>query len=181
MNGGLLDISRELDIFLASVEKKAYCHAEFATKQPEEALDIVQETMLAFASRYADKPKDDWPALFHRILQNQIRDWYRRSVVRSKWRSWFGGDADEHQHQLQNQPAKASVEPLKQLAASNIGEGLVAALKQLPDRQQQAFLLRVWEGFSVKETAEAMSCSDGSVKTHLSRATARMKNLLEDY
>jgi len=176
-----LDTSCELDKFLASVEKKAYCHAEFATKQTEEALDIVQETMLAFVSRYANKPKGEWPALFHRILQNQIRDWYRRSTVRSRWRGWFSGDADEHQQQLQNQPAKQSVEPIKQLAAADIGEGLVNALKQLPNRQQQAFLLRVWEGFSVKETAQSMGCSDGSVKTHLSRATARMRELLEDY
>ncbi|PCI19177.1 MAG: RNA polymerase sigma factor [Piscirickettsiaceae bacterium] len=176
-----MDNSRELDTFLASVEKKAYCHAEFATKQTEDALDIVQETMLAFVRRYANKPKDEWPALFHRILQNQIRDWFRRSTVRSRWRSWFGGDADEHQHQLQNQPAKQSGEPIKQLQGEEIGDGLVSALKQLPSRQQQAFLLRVWEGLSVKETADAMSCSDGSVKTHLSRATSRMRDLLEDY
>jgi len=176
-----LDKTDTLDKFLASVERKAFCHAEFATKQTEEALDVVQETMLAFVSRYANKPEEQWPALFHRILQNQIRDWYRRSAVRSRWRSWFGGDSDEHQSQLQNQPAKASVEPVHMLAGEEIGNGLVGAIKQLPARQQQAFLLRVWEGFSVKETARAMNCSDGSVKTHLSRATSRLRDLLEDY
>lgn len=176
-----MDKTDTLDKFLAGVERKAFCHAEFATKQREEALDIVQETMLAFVSRYANKPEEQWPGLFHRILQNQIRDWYRRSTVRSRWRGWFGGDSDEHQSQLQNQPANTAVEPMQILAGDEIGKGLVSAIRQLPARQQQAFLLRVWEGFSVKETAQAMSCSDGSVKTHLSRANSRMRDLLEDY
>ena len=75
-----------------------------------------------------------------------------------------GADSDEHQSQLQNQPAQPAAEPLHQLAGENTGRELVEAIKQLPLRQQQAFLLRVWEGFTVKETAKAMSCSDGSVK-----------------
>lgn len=171
----------ELDKFLASVERKAFCHAEFATKQTEEALDIVQETMLAFVSRYANKPEQQWPALFHRILQNQIRDWYRRSAVRSRWRGWFGDSSDEHQNHLQNQSANSSNEPQQMLAGEEIGRGLVNAIEQLPARQQQAFLLRVWEGLSVKETAEAMNCSDGSVKTHLNRANSRIRALLGDH
>lgn len=176
-----MDNKDELDKFLAGVERKAFCHAEFATKQTEEALDIVQETMLAFVSKYANSPTTQWPALFHRILQNQIRDWYRRSAVRSRWRGWFGADSDEHQSHLQNQPAQPAAEPLHQLAGENTGRELVEAIKQLPLRQQQAFLLRVWEGFTVKETAKAMSCSDGSVKTHLNRANSRIRELLGDH
>jgi RNA polymerase sigma-70 factor, ECF subfamily len=175
----MLNQERALDRFLASVEKRAFHMARIATSNEDDALEIVQEAMLTLAQRYAARSEQEWGPLFHRILQNRIRDWYRRSKVRNRFRVWFSRDEDEDDP-LENHPDPIPDEPLRQLESERFGEALERALGELPNRQQQAFLLRAWEGLSVEETAEAMGISAGSVKTHYSRAVHTLREKLEE-
>lgn len=155
--------------------------AEFGAGNREDALDIVQDTMLKLVQRYADRPEQEWGPLFHQILQSRIADFHRRETVRRRWRHWFRSDQQESGDPLENQPAPASVGPARRSDAEQMVEALEQALTDLPLRQQQAFLLRTWEGMSVAETAGAMGCSEGSVKTHLSRAMHALREQLEDH
>ncbi len=152
--------------------------ARIATGNEDDALEIVQEAMLTLAQRYAARSEEEWAPLFHRILQSRIRDWYRRSKVRNRFRVWFKRD-EEDDDPLENHPAPIPDEPLQQLETEQFGEALEKALGELPNRQQQAFLLRAWEGMSVDETAAAMGVSAGSVKTHYSRAVHTLREKLE--
>lgn len=154
--------------------------ARIATGNEDDALEIVQDAMLKLAQRYAARDEQEWGPLFHRILQSRIRDWYRRSRVRNQLRVWFGGGDDEDDP-LENQPGRVTDGPLPQLESERFSDDLERALTALPNRQQQAFLLRVWEGMSVEETAAAMGCSAGSVKTHYSRAVHTLRKQLEDF
>jgi len=137
--------------------------------------------MLKLVQRYADRPQREWGPLFHRILQSRIADFHRREAVRRRWRLWLRNDPEERGDPLENQPAPASVGPARRSDAEHMAETLEQALAGLPLRQQQAFLLRMWEGLSVAETAAAMGCSEGSVKTHLSRAMRVLRERLEDH
>ncbi|MDJ0811881.1 MAG: RNA polymerase sigma factor [Desulfobacterales bacterium] len=177
-------LSSRLDTFLAGVEKRAYRMAQMATGDREEALDIVQDAMLGLSSRYAHKTEAEWRPLFYRILQNRIRDWRRRHIVRTRWRTWLGfaGDDDSEREidriqQVPDHQYRPDDAAMRGLAM----DALDQALGGLPLRQQQAFLLRAWEGLSVDETARAMSCSKGSVKTHYHRAIKRLRHLLEGH
>lgn len=173
-----------MEQFLAEVERRALIMAELATRDREEALDLVQDTMAAFVSRYGNHPRDQWPPLFHRILQNRIRDWHRRRKGWSRWlveqvRPQSGPEEDDADHDpLQNLPDQSLQSPETALMTEQSMERLLCALENLPLRQQQAFLLRVWEGFDVATTAAAMGCSSGSVKTHLSRALNTLRKRL---
>lgn len=162
------------------MEKRAFHLARIATGNEQDALDIVQEAMMTLVQRYAGRGEQEWGPLFHRILQNRIRDWYRRSLVRNRLRVWFG-QAEDEDDPLENQPDTSGSGPLGELEAGRFGEQLERALGRLPNRQQQAFLLRAWEGLSVEETAQAMGCSTGSVKTHYSRAVHTLREQLEDF
>ena len=138
--------------------------------------------MLKLVQRYARRDEKEWGPLFHRILQSRIRDFYRRSLVRNRFRVWFGSNnEDEDDDPLQNQADPSGSEPLQELESERFGDDLEQAITELPNRQQQAFLLRAWEGFSVKQTAKAMSCSEGSVKSHYSRAINSLREKLEDF
>jgi len=137
--------------------------------------------MLRLAERYADRPPQEWGPLFHQILQSRIADFHRREAVRRRWRTWFRSDDHEHGDPLENQPDPAGARPERRADTADMARTLEQALANLPRRQQQAFLLRMWEGMSVAETAKAMGCSEGSVKTHLSRANHRLREELEDY
>lgn len=171
-----------LEDFLAGVERRAYVAAEIATRHREDALEIVQDSMLSFARAYADRPAAQWPPLFQRVLQNRIRDWHRRRQVRQRLFGWFGrAAADADSDPVQQLPDPRGRPPEALLAQEIAAEMLVAALRELPPRQQQAFLLRHWEGLDTAETARVMGCSGGSVKTHLSRALARLRECLEDH
>lgn len=170
-----------MERFLAGVEKKAFHYARIATGNEQEALDIVQDAMLKLVQSYSGRAEQEWGALFHRILQSRIRDWYRRSLVRNRLRVWFGGRDEGEDDPLETSPAPGSDGPLQQLEADRFGVELERALNKLPNRQQQAFLLRAWEGLSVEETAQAMGCSAGSVKTHYSRALATLRQQLEEF
>ncbi|MGC2166737.1 MAG: RNA polymerase sigma factor [Gallionella sp.] len=168
----------DLNQFLSSIERRAYKHALFAVRDAHTAMDIVQDAMLKLAEKYGDKPADELPMLFQRILQNTIRDQFRRQKVRSAWLTLFSGmqskqDDTEYDpldvlEDGDNQSAPAAPEAsLQQKQIMNIVE---IALSNLPSRQREAFLLRYWEGLDTIETAAAMGCSEGSVKTHCSRA-----------
>ena len=172
-----------LDEFLASVERRAFRMAQFATGQTEEALDIVQDTMLVLVRRYGDKPEAEWRPLFFRILQNHIRDWYRRRTVRNRWHSFWSSwqSADDNEDPIAQLPDPQGTHPEKQTLATDSLATVEAAVKQLPLRQQQAFFMRAWEELSVSQTATAMQCSEGTVKTHYSRAVHALRNLLKDH
>lgn len=137
--------------------------------------------MLKLVQSYARRDEKEWGPLFHRILQSRIRDFYRRNLVRNRFRVWFGFNSEEDDDPLQDQADPSGSEPLHELEAERFGDDLEHAISELPNRQQQAFLLRAWEGLSVKETANAMSCSEGSVKSHYSRAINSLQDKLEDF
>lgn len=174
-----MDQSKPLDHFLKDVERRAFRMAQVAVGSPDDALDIVQDAMLGFATRYADKPESDWPPLFFRVLRSRITDFYRRNAVRRRWTIMFGGDAGQDFIQTAADPA--GVDPARALGSAQAGEALNRALRDLPRRQREAFMFRVWEGLSVQHTAVAMGCSDGSVKTHLFRAMHALRMVLEEY
>lgn len=154
--------------------------AQLATGSRDEAFDIVQDAMFSLVRRYSTRPQEEWGPLFQRILQSRIRDGYRRARVRNRWRVWFGDD-DEQDDALAALPDPGARRAEDLLGNERAGAALEAALKSLPLRQQQAFLLRSWEGLDVSATAAAMACSEGSVKTHYSRAVHRLRELLEDH
>lgn len=165
-----------LDAFLASVQVRALRAAEFAVGGRDDALDVVQHAMLELARRYAARPPAEWTPLFHRILQNAILQFHRRRRRQTHWLGWFSTDAAI----LESVPDPA---PGLQLLAEQdeAMSRLERAVRQLPLRQQQVVVLRVWEGLDVAATASAMRCGEGSVKTHLSRALASLrKHLRED-
>ena len=139
--------------------------AQFATGNRDEALDIVQDAMLALARHYGGRTPDEWGPLFHRILQSRIRDWYRRRRTQHRWLAWLGTHDDDDEDPLAALPDPGARRPEEQLGNTRAGTALEAALGALPLRQQQAFLLRTWEGLDVAATAAAMGCSEGSVKT----------------
>ena len=170
---------RELDAFLAEVERSALRMAEFAVSDREEALDIVQDVMFAFARRYVRKPVEQWKPLFYRCLENRIRDWYRRQGVRSRWMAWL--DRPDEPPMAQRFEDHGTPTPVERRRLDDFGEALGAALSALPHRQRQAFLLRSWEGLSVAEAATAMGCGQGSVKTHLSRAMKQLRERLAEF
>jgi len=169
---------QQLSSFLESVERRAFKQAIFAVRDEEAALDIVQDAMLKLAEKYGDRPDEEYPMLFQRILQNTIRDYYRRSKVRSMWTtllSAFTPDDDEDHDPLETLAAdedeagpRTPESKLQQAQTLNLIED---EIKKLPTRQREAFLMRYWEDMDVAETAAAMGCSEGSVKTHCSRAT----------
>ena len=157
----------------------------FAVHEEEAALDIVQDAMMKLAEKYGDRPEDEFPMLFQRILQNTIRDFYRRNKVRSMWTtllSAFSPDDDEEHDPLETLAADSDNNgprtPESQLAQSQTLAHIEAEINKLPPRQREAFLMRYWEDMDVAETAAAMGCSEGSVKTHCSRATQALANAL---
>lgn len=176
-----LDAKQALDRFLAGVERRAFVTARLATRDGEEALDIVQDAMLTMIRHYAGRPEAEWGPLFHSVLQSRINDWHRRTRVRSRWRVWLARDEDTDEDPLLNLPDGASPNPETQTANRRTLTALEAALRRLPLRQQQAFLLRVWEGLDVGETARAMCCAEGSVKTHYSRAVHSLRDMLGEH
>jgi RNA polymerase sigma-70 factor (ECF subfamily) len=169
-----------MDAFLKSVEKQAYRIALIGTGQPDDALDIVQESMIRLVAKYAGKPEEELKALFYRILHNQIKDFQRKKKVRSRWFSWLAED-DGEEDPLQKIADPSERGPEHRLKVDGAFAELEDALRGLPFRQQQAFLLRTWEELSVAETAQVMRCSEGSVKTHYSRALSRLREKLGEH
>ena len=165
----------ELPDFLAEVERRAYKQTVYAVRDDHAALDIVQDAMMKLAEKYGDKPAEEFPMLFQRILQNTMRDFWRRQKVRNLWTtllSSFGSreDGDDHDPLETIDVEDDSDEPSARLERSQTIRLLEQAIEKLPARQREAFVLRYWEEMDVAETAAIMGCSDGSVKTHCSRA-----------
>lgn len=176
-----LESKQALDRFLAGVERRAFLMARMATGNADEALDIVQDSMLQLVRHYGGRAEREWPPLFHRILQRRIYDWYRRNRVRNRWRYWFKQEDESDGDPLERQPDPAAVDPSDAAANERTLAALAAAVTALPLRQRQAFLLRAWEGLDTAQTADAMGCSEGSVKTHYSRAVHVLRERLKDY
>ena len=179
--GVVLEQTRELDKFLAEVERRAFRIAQVALRDPDDALDVVQDAMLKLARNYAAKPSAEWRPLFYRILENGIRDLQRRRTVRKKFMVWLPGvkeDPDnEAQDPLDNVTAGGPDAP-ELLMRDQAMQTLEISLRELPARQREAFMLRNFEGLDVAETANAMGCSQGSVKTHYSRAVHTLREQL---
>jgi RNA polymerase sigma-70 factor (ECF subfamily) len=160
------------------VEKRAFRIASIALRDSEEALDVVQDAMLQLARRYGSRPSEEWAPLFHRILQNRIRDSQRRRNVRNRVFAWWPGTAS-HEDSPQDDAILAAADarptPDVTVATGETLQVLEQSIAELPARQAEAFLLRTIEGLDVAATAAAMGCSEGSVKTHYSRAVHTLR------
>ena len=176
--GVVLEQTRELDKFLAEVERRAFRMAQIALRDPDDAMDVVQDAMLKLARNYSAKPSAEWRPLFYRILENGIRDLQRRRTVRKKFMVWLPG--------IKEDPDNEALDPMDAVAAGGPDvpellmqdqamQKLEGSLRALPARQREAFMLRNFEGLDVADTARAMGCSEGSVKTHYSRAVHSLR------
>lgn len=179
---------KELSDFLETVERRAFKQAVYAVRKDEAALDIVQDAMIKLAEKYGDKPAAELPLLFQRILQNTIHDYFRREKVRNTWVSLFssmGNAADEHEDfdildlleaEVGSETSESSADKVERMQVLQLIDDEV---QKLPARQREAFLMRYWQDMDVAETAAAMGCSEGSVKTHCSRATHALAQALQ--
>jgi RNA polymerase sigma-70 factor (ECF subfamily) len=175
---------RALNEFLASVEVKAFRIAQITLRNEEDALDVVQDAMFQLARAYSERPADEWKPLFYRILENRVRDVQRRRMVRNRVIAWLPFRRNAEDDDLPD-PIEQAVSPVAgpvhQMQVDETMQALEAALQALPGRQRQAFLLRTMEGMDVAETAAAMGCSEGSVKTHYFRAVNALRTRLGDF
>lgn len=173
-----LATDKELSDFLKSVEKRAFKRAVYAVRSDDSALDIVQEAMIKLAEKYADRPAAELPLIFQRILSNATMDWFRREKVRNAVMTNLSefessepdGDFDLLETLQAIEGSLGTESASDAVARAQILRIIDAQVAELPTRQREAFLLRYWEEFDVAETAVAMGCSEGSVKTHCSRA-----------
>ena len=178
---------KELSDFLKSVEKRAFKRAAYAVRQDDAALDIVQDAMIRLAEKYADRPAAELPLLFQRILSTATMDWFRRQKVRNaviQNLSDFESDDDDGDFDLLESLQSVEGALGAESAADSVSRTQIlllieTAVAELPDRQREAFLLRYWEEFDVAETAAVMGCSEGSVKTHCSRAVHALSKALK--
>ena len=178
--GELLLQNRDLERFLADVERRAFRIARIGLRNDEDALDAVQDAMLKLAHGYAHRPSAEWAPLLYRILQNRIRDGQRRRQTRNRIFAWLPGfDQDDSADPQDNAPADQPG-AVERLMAHEAMHRLEQCIAELPRRQQQAFMLRNFEGLDVAQTASAMGCSEGSVKTHYSRAVHTLRERLGD-
>lgn len=173
-----LTARKSLDTFLAGAEQRLYRTAILTTKKSADALDIVQDTMLQLVQYYRDRDESEWPLLLQRILHNKIMDWHRAQAKQRRWFWQAPNVQDEDESDILDVVDERAENPAELIARSQDVKSVIAALEQLPLRQRQAFLLRAWEGFDVAATAEAMECSEGSVKTHYFRAIQSLRELL---
>jgi len=172
-----------MDAFLAGIERRAFQMARIAIGDPDEALDLVQDSMIKLVQSYSAKPQTEWQPLFFRILKNRIIDHQRRGNVRRRVMAWFTPRSDDEDafDPVAVAPGLESDQPDRQVGNADAIDALETAIQALPERQQQAFLLRTVQECDVKTTAGIMGCSEGSVKTHLSRALAKLRDELTDY
>lgn len=177
---------KELADFLAGVERRAFKQAAYAVRDDDSSLDIVQDAMIKLAEKYGDRPAAELPLLFQRILQNAIHDWFRRQKVRNTWVTLFSSlnntDDDDFDplETLESADDNAGVESSEhRLEREQVLALIDEEIQKLPARQREAFLMRYWEDMDVAETAAAMGCSEGSVKTHCSRATHTLAQALK--
>jgi RNA polymerase sigma-70 factor (ECF subfamily) len=178
---------KELSDFLKSVEKRAFKRAVYAVRDDEAALDIVQDAMIRLAEKYGDRPPAELPLIFQRILSNATMDWFRRQKVRNalvKNFSDFESAGDDGDFDILETLEVLNGSTASESAADSVSRAQIllviqAQVEQLPARQREAFVLRYWEELDVAETAAAMGCSEGSVKTHCSRAVHALAKALK--
>lgn len=170
----------ELNRFFADIERRALRIAEIGVRNRDDALDIVQDAMIRLAERYSKRDASEWPPLFYRILQNRVRDFHRRSAVRNRVVAWFSG-GDDDRDRVAELPDPAGRSPEQSAGSGDAMQALAVAMRNLPARQREAFELRALEGFDVRDTATAMGISEGSVKTHYSRAVHALRETLGDH
>jgi RNA polymerase sigma-70 factor (ECF subfamily) len=181
LEGVVLEYSRELEKFLAEMERRAFRMAQIALRDADDALDVVQDAMLKLTKNYASRPSSEWRPLFYRILENGIRDLQRRRSVRKRIMTWLPGPKEDPDNEAQDplDSVADSATPIPEtLMQDQALEQLEVSLRALPARQREAFMLRNFEGMDVAETAQAMGCSEGSVKTHYSRAVHALREQL---
>lgn len=180
--------AQELSDFLSSVEQRAFKQAVYAVRDDDAALDIVQDAMIKLAEKYGDRPAAELPLVFTRILQNRIHDWFRRQKVRNAWVSLFSSMGKKTEESDDFDPLESISAPedseihqdgSQKLERSQLLQALEAEISKLPARQREAFLMRYWDELSITDTAKAMGCSEGSVKTHCSRATQALAKALK--
>jgi RNA polymerase sigma-70 factor, ECF subfamily len=176
-------LKRELDAFLRGVERRALKMAELSTGLRDDAMDVVQDAMHRFVRSYSGKPTAEWPLLFWRVLDSRIVDFHRRRTVRSRWMAWLPASDDELEaaDPLDSVRDEGEPGPLSRLGDADALVAIENALRQLPLRQRQTFLLRVWNGMDVSQTAAIMQLTEGSVKTHLFRALQQLRARLEEH
>lgn len=163
-----------MDGFFRDSEQKAYLMAMTLTRDHQDALELVQESMLKLVLKYQDRDPQEWAPLFYRILHNGIKDWYRKQKFRQVLRGLMPWQAEEAES------PRSEISAERQALLDDEVTRVLHALETLPLRQQQTFLLRAWQELSTRETAFALSISENSVKTHYARATRRLRELLED-
>jgi len=178
---------KELTDFLKGIEKRAFKRALYAVRDDEAALDIVQDAMIRLAEKYGDRPAAELPLVFQRILSNATMDWFRRQKVRNalvKNFSDFESAGDDGDFDILETLEVLNGSTGSESAADSVSRAQIllvieAQVEQLPTRQREAFLLRYWEELDVAETAAVMGCSEGSVKTHCSRAVHALAKALK--
>lgn len=180
-----LATEQELSDFLRSIDKRAFKRTSYTVRDEHAALDIVQDAMLRLAEKYGDRPAAELPLIFQRILSNATMDWFRRQKVRNAVLVNLGEFEGEDDFDLLETLVSKDGALGAESAADSVGRRqtlmrIEAAIAELPTRQREAFLLRYWEEFDVAETAAAMGCSEGSVKTHCSRAVHALARVLRD-
>ena len=170
---------KQLDAFLAEEEQKAFRVARVSVGNDDDALDVIQDAMLKFVHKYADKSSEQWRPLFYKIVYSRLTDFHRRRKVRRGIMRFIGSHEDEQQHndELDN-AVSVNLDPQQQLQVDGALEQLQLALENLPLRQQQAVLMHAWHGFDTSETARIMQVSTGSVKTHYSRGLEKLRDSL---
>jgi RNA polymerase sigma-70 factor (ECF subfamily) len=182
-----LATERELSDFLQSVERRAFKRTVYHVRDDEAALDIVQDSMMKLAEHYGGKPTNELPMLFQRILSNCTLDWFRRQKTRNALfsnLSDFESASDDGDFDLLETYAASDSSQQVESAEdatrrAQILREIETEIMELPARQREAFLMRYWEDMDVAETAAAMGCSEGSVKTHCSRAVAALSKALK--
>lgn len=176
------------DRFFTAIERKAFRIARLALRDDDDALDAVQDSMMQLVRAYASRPPDEWKPLFYRILANRIRDQQRRRTTRRRVFAWWptgratggagdyldGGDTPGIDGPAGNAPSPEPG-PERRLELGQSMALLEQYVSQLSEKQQQAFLLRNFEDLDVAQTAKAMGCSEGTVKTHYSRAVHTLR------
>lgn len=171
-----------MDAFLQSIERKAYRMAQLSLSEHADAIDVIQDSMIKLVTHYSDRPPDQWKPLFYRILQNRIRDYQRQYKMKNMLFFWRNDDKDEELTQWAVDEHHTIGKPEEEINKSQMQASVLQALHGLPEKQRQCFLMRSWEGMSVIDTAAAMGCSEGTVKTHYFRAVTKLRELLgEEY
>lgn len=168
--------TQSLDSFLAGVEHRALVMAQVSVGNRDDALDIVQDAMLELARRYGARPSEEWAPLFHRILHNAVLQWHRKRRRQTRWLGWMESDSE-----ILDAVPDPGPDPLRLAQQDDAMSRLKLAMRRLPLRQREVVMLRVWEGLDVAETAKAMGCGEGSVKTHLSRALGALREQLQEH